>query len=236
MEVFRDTVKLKSGLEFDQSFMQAMYQSLVVVPLITPDTLARMKDAANLHTTDHVLLEWWLALHLLKRPGFPVLRIAPILCGSVNRMLFAPVLWLSTRQVHVGDGYITVGDLFEELDYNAFPDEINTPTWTRLNQFLESISLPPVQAVSVRTIVSRMFKIKVDDGCQCWQVFRRQCTGASIVHLSDEQRRIQRVLELQRVVVSCSKGVFEVLQEAYADREQLDKVAEFEDRRSRQVK
>ena len=81
--VFRDSVKLKSGLEFDKSFMEAMLRSLVVVPIITPDTFKRMESMASLEAVDHVLLEWWLAFTLLDAPGY-VRRMAPILCGTVS--------------------------------------------------------------------------------------------------------------------------------------------------------
>jgi hypothetical protein len=84
VEVFRDCVNLKVGLAFDESFMQAMLQSLVVVPLITPDTLKRMKSFNSLNNVDHVLLEWWLAMTLLQSPGYPVIRVAPIVCGTVR--------------------------------------------------------------------------------------------------------------------------------------------------------
>jgi hypothetical protein len=84
VEVFRDCVTLKAGLAFDESFMQAMLQSLVVVPLITPDALDRMKSAGSLNSVDHVLLEWWLAMTLLQSPGYPVIRIVPIVCGTVG--------------------------------------------------------------------------------------------------------------------------------------------------------
>jgi hypothetical protein len=84
VEVFRDCVKLKAGLAFDESFMQAMLQSLVAVPLITPDTLYRMKSVDSLNSVDHVLLEWWLAMILLQSPGYPVIRIVPIVCGTVG--------------------------------------------------------------------------------------------------------------------------------------------------------
>jgi hypothetical protein len=83
VEVFRDCVKLKAALPFDEGFMQAMLQSLVVVTLITPATLERMKLAGGLDVVDSVLLEWWLAMTLLESPGYPVLRIAPIVCGTV---------------------------------------------------------------------------------------------------------------------------------------------------------
>jgi len=59
------------------------------VPLITPDTLKRMMAKEGLNEVDHVLLEWWLALHLLAIPGFPVYRIAPILCGTVRHGLYS---------------------------------------------------------------------------------------------------------------------------------------------------
>ena len=87
VEVFRDSVKLKSGLSFDQSFLEAMLKAVVVVPLITPDTLKRMMAKEGLNEVDHVLLEWWLALYLLAIHGFPVYRIAPILCGTVRHGL-----------------------------------------------------------------------------------------------------------------------------------------------------
>jgi hypothetical protein len=84
VEVFRDCHKLQAGLAFDESFMQAMLQSLVVVPLITSDTLTIMKSADSLSKVDHVMLEWWLAMTLLQSPGYPVLRIVPIVCGTVG--------------------------------------------------------------------------------------------------------------------------------------------------------
>jgi hypothetical protein len=93
VEVFRDCVALKSGLAFDESFMLAMLRALVVVPLITPDTLERMKSAVSLDSVDHVLLEWWLAMILLLSPSYPVLRIAPIVCGTVREV--AAVWWRS---------------------------------------------------------------------------------------------------------------------------------------------
>ena len=92
VEVFRDSVDLKSGLSFDQSFLEAMLRTQVVVPLITPDTLARMKKPECLTEIDHVQLEWKLALYLLELPGFPVLRVAPILCGTVRPACAASTL------------------------------------------------------------------------------------------------------------------------------------------------
>ena len=97
VEVFCDSVKLKSGLSFDQSFLEAILKTLVVVPLITPDTLKRMMAKDGLLEVDHVLLEWWLAQHLLAIPGIPVYRIAPILCGTV-RLAVRAVLCICTLE------------------------------------------------------------------------------------------------------------------------------------------
>jgi hypothetical protein len=218
VEVFRDSVTLKSGLAFDESFMQAMLQCLVVVPLITPDTLERMKPFSGLNTVDHVLLEWWLAMTLVAIPGFPVYRIAPILCGAVGLLLCRRRVLFNEccSQVHGEGSSLAIHDLFEELNYNDFPDQVNEPTLTRLNQFLKSVKLPEVEGVTVRKLVENMLKMRVPDECQCWRVFNSLCV-LDASHLSEEERRTKRVLELQRVVVSCSRGVFGIMQESYKE-------------------
>ena len=117
-----------------------------------------------------------------------------------------------------GDGSsLTIQDLFTEVDYNDFPDQVNKPTLARLNLFLKDAKLPLAEGVTVRELVRRMLKINVPDVCQCWQMFDSLCMADS-AHLSDEQRRTKRVLELQRVVVYCSRGVFGIMQEAYKER------------------
>ena len=111
VEVFRDSVKLKSRLSFDQSFLEAMLKALVVMPLITPDTLKRMMAKEGLNEVDHVLLEWWLALYLLAIPGFPVYRIAPILCGTVRHGLYSsqpPSFHCFCLQVQRDDSALTI--------------------------------------------------------------------------------------------------------------------------------
>jgi hypothetical protein len=46
--------------------------------------LERMKSVDSLTSVDHVLLEWWLAMTLVQSPSYPVIRIVPILCGTVG--------------------------------------------------------------------------------------------------------------------------------------------------------
>ena len=116
---------------------------------------------------------------------------------------------------------MVIQDLFKEIDYNDFPDQVNEPTLARLSQFLKGAGRPQAERVTVRALVQRMLKINVPPACQCWQMFNSQCM-ANVNHLSDEQRRTKRVLELQRVVVNCSRGVFVIMQEAYQEWEALE--------------
>lgn len=67
--VFYDCFSLEDGQQFDNSFMEGLAHSSVVVPFVSPDTLTRMCDFAALERVDHVLLEWWLAITLYKDPG-----------------------------------------------------------------------------------------------------------------------------------------------------------------------
>ena len=86
VKVFWDQKSVEPGRQFDTVFMKGLANSLVVTPLVTPRALQRMADPANLDKIDYVLLEWWLAYIFFKRPGFPVLRIMPIFCGTVGRL------------------------------------------------------------------------------------------------------------------------------------------------------
>jgi len=114
------------------------------------------------------------------------------------------------------DSALTIQNLFTEVNYNDFPDQVNEPTLARLNLFLKDAKLPLAEGLTVRELVRRMLKINVPEVCQCWRMFDSLCM-ADAAHLSEEQRRTKRVLELQRVVVYCSKGVFGIMQEAYKE-------------------
>jgi hypothetical protein len=111
---------------------------------------------------------------------------------------------------------MAIYNLFDELKLTDFPDQVNQPTLDRLNEFLTGVGRPGVKAVTVRGLVDRMMKMNVPDGCQCWKVFDKQCM-ANVSHLSDEQRRTKQVLELQRVVVSCSGPIFSTVRVAYQE-------------------
>ena len=55
------------------------------VPFVTADALARMCEANSEQRTDHVLLEWWLALVLAKAEGATLRHILPIFCDELGQ-------------------------------------------------------------------------------------------------------------------------------------------------------
>jgi hypothetical protein len=122
-------------------------------------------------------------------------------------------------QVQGEGGSLTIQDLFQELNMTDFPDQVNEPTLARLNQFLKSVKLPEVEGMTVRKLVENMLRMRVPDECQCWQVFSSM-DAMDASHLSEEQRRTKQVLELQRVVVICCRGVFGIMQDAYKERKE----------------
>jgi hypothetical protein len=84
MNIFFDNFSLEDGLQFDETFMRGLARSLVAVPFVTADALARMCEANSEQRIDHVLLEWWLALVLAKAEGTALRYILPIFCGEVG--------------------------------------------------------------------------------------------------------------------------------------------------------
>ena len=119
-------------------------------------------------------------------------------------------------QVQGEGSTLTIQNLYNELNHDDFPDQVNEPTLARLNLFLKGAKLPLVHPMTVRALVRHMLKMGVPDVCLCWRVFENQCM-ANNAHLSEEERSTKRVLELQRVVANCSEGVFRTVQEAYGE-------------------
>ena len=84
MNIFFDNFSLENGLRFDDTFMRGLARSLVAVPFVTADALARMCKTGSEQSIDHVLLEWWLALVLAKAEDTTLRYILPIFCGEVG--------------------------------------------------------------------------------------------------------------------------------------------------------
>ncbi len=84
MSVFYDAFSLEEGRDFVVSFMRGLSESLVVVPFITTAALKRMCEADSVGKVDNVLLEWWLALTLVKAGVGRVKAVLPVFAGTVR--------------------------------------------------------------------------------------------------------------------------------------------------------
>jgi hypothetical protein len=81
VNVFLDRNRLKDGLNFVDSFANSLFNSTVVVPLMTAKALERMftHDPA---TRDNVLLEWLITLECVS--AGKIEKVYPILVGSTD--------------------------------------------------------------------------------------------------------------------------------------------------------
>jgi len=84
IDVFADIKRLQAGRSFVKDFAFALMNTYVIVPIITPNALKRMKGGPDFKpdVTDNVLLEWILALHVVEID--PSKRIYPIMMGNLN--------------------------------------------------------------------------------------------------------------------------------------------------------
>jgi len=69
MSIFYDCESLREGTQFDVAFMKSLRSTLVMVPFVTDNALARMADVTRLDEVDNLLLEWLLAITLHKLDG-----------------------------------------------------------------------------------------------------------------------------------------------------------------------
>ncbi len=84
MSIFYDAFSLEEGQDFVVRFMRGLSESLVVVPFITTAALKRMCEAGSAGKVDNVLLEWWLALTLVKVGMGRVKAVLPVFAGTVR--------------------------------------------------------------------------------------------------------------------------------------------------------
>jgi hypothetical protein len=194
--------------------MSALSSCLVMTPLVTPHALDRMADATQLNKVDHVLLEWWLAYTLYKVPGYPVYRITPIFCGSIEEDV---------------DGRPCIGSLFSEFDIMTLPDKVNEPTQARLNRFLrENLNLSvTAPSMTVRQLVKELMTFNAP-GCLCWNVYQENFAshgGDGSVSDSSLQDTTRLQVEVQRVYAKCANAIIGVISEAASEYESNKKNA-----------
>jgi hypothetical protein len=224
MNIFFDNSSLEDGLQFDETFMRGLARSLVAVPFVTADALARMCKRGSETRIDHVLLEWWLALILAKAERTTLRYILPIFCGEVGgqgsacslqeiQPLFH-VLIPTRPQITVSPaGCPVVGNLFTAFDFGQLPNVVNGPTYDRLCAFLRKDMkrddlVPP--AMSVRDVVEDIKKFNTS-GTLCWALDQETTAGSTAV-----QDGLRDFGATQRVFAHCAKPVVAKVEAAVA--------------------
>jgi hypothetical protein len=81
MHVFLDRECLQAGRRFDKDFLEALFMSTVVVPVVSMEALKRMMTL-NKDSEDNVLLEWTLICELVEIGHLEY--CLPILIGTVH--------------------------------------------------------------------------------------------------------------------------------------------------------
>jgi GTPase SAR1 family protein len=81
--IFVDHKRLKKGENFQQQFAEALINSTMIVPIISAEALARMKNH-NPHTEDNVMIEWMLVSECLKSKQSRAEKALPVFYGTVD--------------------------------------------------------------------------------------------------------------------------------------------------------
>ena len=144
IRVFLDQVSLEDGEQWDVSFMRGLTKSWVVVPIVSDQCIASMRDMEEKEAPDNVLLEWMGALELHSRGVckaiLPVISPAPgakegfnwSLVQQLSEEVHAPTVAAAEQHLrsHVTSAGLDEDELLSgvikmvtEVDSNAVPAE-----------------------------------------------------------------------------------------------------------------
>ena len=137
---FLDNHRLQMGRQIQGDLVRAIMNTRIVLPVVSGDALARMKDH-DPTVVDNVLLEWIIALNCYKHADCSINKILPVLFG--------------TRKEGV------VGSLFSERTVDYLPDYLPTATmelaFSLLAEHRVSIK-DDVRNLTVRDILKRLLQ------------------------------------------------------------------------------
>jgi hypothetical protein len=144
LRVFLDQMSLEDGEQWDVSFMRGLTKSWVVVPIVSAQCIASMRDMKEKETPDNVLLEWVGACELHSRGVckaiLPVISPAPgskegfnwSLVQQLSKEVHAPTVAAAEQHLrqHVTSAGLEEDELLSglikmvtEADSNAMPAE-----------------------------------------------------------------------------------------------------------------
>jgi hypothetical protein len=195
---FLDSQSLTYGQQFDTGFMNAMAESLVVTPIITPQALEGMCSERSLQEVDNVLLEWWLALTLHKRTDL-------LACRHIYPLFFGDI-----RMGTGDDSIYNVQNLFKDFPWDKLPEKRNEPTYSRLNRFLKDNLGWETEAepLTVRGIVDQLRKFN-SQGLG-WDIFQRLFPRPK----ENFMRAAQIQIAIERMTAECVKYIQQPVGEA----------------------
>eukprot|EP01038_Epipyxis_sp_PR26KG_P004686 gene4686-6581_t len=146
IDIFLDTKRLKQGEAFQLSFAQALVNSIVFIPIVSYDGLFKMLTH-DPSTEDNVLIEWIIALLLVKIKNnqnqnkdnnnnndnnnnkIKLCKLFPLLFGSII--------------THDNNHSLIIRDLFHENIISNLPEVIPLASIRKVSELLEAIGIIP---------------------------------------------------------------------------------------------
>eukprot|EP00052_Salpingoeca_macrocollata_P028024 m.268790 g.268790 ORF g.268790 m.268790 type:complete len:400 (-) comp22814_c0_seq8:8-1207(-) len=193
LRLFFDSVSLTKGRRFDLDFMTALSHTLVCVPFVSLDALARMREEKELQRPDNVLLEWSLALFLQEQGVLA--HIVPVFIGPTHETT---------------SGGTVMEDLFACVNPETdFPDAVNEPTYAHLADFVrkEFANAEPPPRRTVWEIVRAIMACNSD--CLCWKMLNvESMKRVTIRALANEYS------DSGRLYARCASKVAQIRQDA----------------------
>jgi GTPase SAR1 family protein len=147
VEVFLDRRRLQEGRLFKSDFAKALTHSLVVVPVVSVDALARMVEH-NPSQPDNVLLEWVMILE--SHTAGKVLKVFPILFGQRKTQ----DVGAQGADGSVVSAEFTVSDFFVEKVQDMLPQITPTATLAVAAELLKENGIEPSEKMPSYTVHS----------------------------------------------------------------------------------
>jgi GTPase SAR1 family protein len=154
VEVFLDRRRLQEGRLFKSDFAKALTHSLIVVPVLSVDALARMVEH-NPSQPDNVLLEWVMILE--SHTAGRVLKVFPILFGQRKTQDVGAL----GADGSAGAAELTVADFFAEKVQDMLPEIAPTATLAVAAELLRANGIEPsgkMPSYTVHSVVHAMLQ------------------------------------------------------------------------------
>jgi hypothetical protein len=183
VHVFRDTIRLQLGEQFQSAFVTALVNSTVFVPILSRDALARM-ETHNPEVADNVLVEWWCAFIVHSTESSSLKSVMPLMFGP-----------------RINDEAANVGNLFADGIVNRLPKIVPTKTIEIGKALLQKVNIAtPIESESwtVKQIVDQICGFL---GKNVWEMKKKTVGGlakecAIDIHKAIEKHTVAKVNDL----------------------------------------